>query len=192
MDHTIFRTAPGAQSVPSASKVMLPLPLLGKCHTLPIKHSAGASSKIVFTLYAVGTFSLSTEYRTHWPFTPLRHEAAEGPPSTAPCWAVQDVKKATDRRATKKNNVLFMFLNLLIGLRNQAFQAFSCVKIRIQLRNELFLCTIAIFTYVCLQKTNLHLHDDSVQKPYHQSICGEIIGPPFHFTPTVRFRAHCP
>src|SRR5690606_21667542 len=124
MDHTIFRTAPGAQSVPSASKVMLPLPLLGKSHTLPIKHSAGASSKIVLTLYAAGKFSLSTEYSTHWPLTPLRHEAADGAPSTAPCCAVQEVNKNdADKRATKKNNVLFIFSNLL-GLRNKLLQAF--------------------------------------------------------------------
>src|SRR5690606_32901821 len=117
MDHTMFRTAPGAQSVPSASNVMVPLPLLGKFQTLPIKHSAGASSKIVFTLYAVGKFSLSTECNTHWPFTPLRHEAAVGDPSAAPCWAAQDAnKKDADSSATKKNNVLFMVFNFTDGL----------------------------------------------------------------------------
>jgi len=81
----MLRTAPGAQSVPSASKVMVPLPLFGRFQTLPTKHSGGASSKTDFTEYAEGKFSLSIECSTHCPFTPFFHAVADGPPSTDPC-----------------------------------------------------------------------------------------------------------
>lgn len=107
----MLRTAPRAQSVPAASNVMLPRPLFGRFQMLPIKHSAGASSKIVLTEYAGGKFSLSIECNTHCPFTPLRHAAADGEPLAGPRWDEHDTnKKKPNRMAVSENNDLFIIL----------------------------------------------------------------------------------
>lgn len=103
------RTAPGAHSCPSALKVILPFPLLGRFQILPIKHSGGASSKTVFTEYAEGKFSRSMDVSLHCPFTPLRHAVADGEPSTAPCWDEQDENTNKPKTAMiMENNSLFI------------------------------------------------------------------------------------
>lgn len=119
MDQTMFRTAPGAQRRPSASKLMVPFPLFGNTQILPTKHSGGASSKTVFTVYSSGKFSLSMERNTHCPRTALRHCEAVGPLSEAPRWGVHAprVKTLTTRAARMIRNLFMMIFKLYMLLR---------------------------------------------------------------------------